>query len=208
MVLYTNPMSRGRVVRWALEEIGQPYECRVLEYGASIKAPEYLAVNPMGKVPAIQHNGAVVTESVAICTYLADAFPEAKLAPDAADYAARADYYRWLFFVAGPLEAATTTKSLGVTVEKNQEAFVGFGCLDQVVQVLENLLRDKTYIAGNRFSMADLIMSAYLSFYMDFEVLPKNPVFVAYVQKHKNRPAALRAEQMDNELAAAQSKAG
>ena len=98
LIFYTNPMSRGQIVRWMLEEVGAPYEPRILDYGTTMKDTAYLAVNPMGKVPAIVHDGKVVTECAAICAYLADAFPAAGLAPDPAD---RADYYRWLFFTAG-----------------------------------------------------------------------------------------------------------
>ena len=81
LVLYTNPMSRGRVARWMLEEVGQPYKAEILEYARSMKAPEYLAINPMGKVPALRHGDTIVTEGAAICAYLADVFPEAGLSP-------------------------------------------------------------------------------------------------------------------------------
>jgi glutathione S-transferase len=111
LVFYTNPMSRGRIVRWMLEEVGQPYRTELMDFGL-LKSPEFLAINPMGKVPAIKHGDTVVTECAAICAYLADAFPQAKLAPAPGDRA-RGPYYRWLFFAAGPLEAATTNKSLG-----------------------------------------------------------------------------------------------
>ncbi len=102
LVLYTHPMSRGRVARWMLEETGQPYRTEVLEYGSSMKAPSYLAINPMGKVPALRHGDAVITENAAICAYLADAFPQANLAPAPGD-PLRGPYFRWLFFAAGPL---------------------------------------------------------------------------------------------------------
>ena len=97
LVFYTNPRSRGRIVRWMLEEIGQPYRTEVLDYSTTMKAPAYLAINPMGKVPALRHGDAVVTEAAAICAYLADAFPQAKLAPPPGDRL-RAPYYRWMFF--------------------------------------------------------------------------------------------------------------
>src|SRR5271157_6454007 len=115
LVFYTHPMSRGRIVRWMLEEIGQPYRTEVLDYGTSMKAPAYLAINPMGKVPALAHGDAVVTEAAAICAYLADAFPQAGLAPPPGDHR-RAPYYRWLFFTAGPFEAASSNKALDVVV--------------------------------------------------------------------------------------------
>src|ERR1700757_223581 len=100
LVFYTHPMSRGRIVRWMLEEVGQPYRTEILDFATTLKGPEYLVINPMGKIPAIRHGGAVVPEAAAICAYLADTFPRAGLAPALNQ---RADYYRWLFFGAGPL---------------------------------------------------------------------------------------------------------
>src|SRR5216683_6853277 len=120
LVFYTNPMSRGRIVRWMLEEIGQPYRTELLDYGTTMKAPAYLSINPMGKVPAIRHGDTVVTEAAAICAYLADAFPEARLAPPPGDRL-RGPYYRWLFFVAGPLEAAAANKIMGFAVPAERE---------------------------------------------------------------------------------------
>jgi glutathione S-transferase len=109
LVFYTNPMSRGRIVRWMLEEIGHPYRTELLDFGTTMKAPSYLSINPMGKVPTIRHGDTVVTEVAAICAYLADAFPRAGLAPPPGDRL-RGPYYRWLFFAAGPVEAAVTNK--------------------------------------------------------------------------------------------------
>src|SRR3546814_12398771 len=110
VIFYTNPMSRGRLVRWMLEEVGCAYRTEIVEYGPPMKSPDYLAINPMGKVPAIRHRGQVVTECAAICAYLADAFPEAGLAPTPAE---RAGYYRWLFFAAGPVEEPVTAPAIG-----------------------------------------------------------------------------------------------
>src|SRR5436190_22464320 len=124
LTFYTHPMSRGRIVRWMLEEVGQPYRTELLDYDTTMKAPAYLAVNPMAKVPAIRHGDTVVTEAAAICAYLADAFPEARLAPPPAE---RGAYYRWLFFAAGPVEAAVTDKSLGVRAPPGREVMVGYG---------------------------------------------------------------------------------
>ena len=112
LVFYTNPMSRGRIIRWMLEEVGQPYRTEIIEYGPQMKSPPYTDINPMGKVPAIRHGDAVVTECAAICAYLADAFPQAGLAP-APGSRDRAPYYRWLFFSAGPAEAAIINNVLG-----------------------------------------------------------------------------------------------
>src|ERR1700720_611696 len=119
LTFYTHPMSRGRIVRWMLEEIGRPYRTEVLDYGTTMKAPAYLAINPMGKVPAIRHGDTVVTEGAAICAYLADAFPQAGLAPPPGDRL-RGPYYRWLFFSAGPVEAAVSNTALGFAVPEGR----------------------------------------------------------------------------------------
>lgn len=200
LVFYTNPMSRARVVHWMLEEIGCEYETKILEYGTSMKAPDYLAINPMGKVPAITHGDAVVTEVSAIGLYLAENFPDAKLTPAENDLKARADYYRWILFVAGPLEAAITSKLFHFEVPKDKEASLGYGNYEQVLKVIESAIKDKKYIAGNHFTMADLLLSAYLSYYMSFNAIPENAVFKAYADQHKNRAAALRAEKINNDL--------
>ena len=134
LILYTNPMSRGRIARWALEEVGARYDVRVMNYADTMKGDDYLAVNPMGKVPAIVHKGKVVTECAAICAYLGDAFPEAGLAPGLSD---RADYYRWLFFAAGPVEHAVTNNSAGFVPQPEQGRMFGYGSYDQAIDVLE-----------------------------------------------------------------------
>src|ERR1700729_2872218 len=126
LVFYTNPMSRGRIARWMLEEVGQPYRTETLDFGTTMKAPAYLAINPMGKVPAIRHGDTVVTEGAAICAYLADAFPQAGLAPPPGDRL-RGPYYRWLFFAAGPVEAAASNKALGSVVRQGGEGLRGCG---------------------------------------------------------------------------------
>ena len=203
LTFYTNPMSRGRIIRWMLEEVGQPYETVVLGYGTSMKAPEYLAINPMGKVPAITHNGKVVTENAAICAYLADAFPKADLAPPTAD---RADYYRWLFFAAGPLEAAASNKALGFQVPPDRERMIGYGTYAAVLNTLEGALKGKAYIAGDRFSAADVYVGSHLGFGMQFGTVEKRKVFEDYWARLAERPAYKRGVDLDN--AAMPKKAG
>src|SRR3954454_25376009 len=132
LVFYTNPMSRGSIVRWMLEEVGAPYRTEVLDYGTTMKAPAFLAVNPMGKVPAIRHGDAVVTEAAAICAYLADAFPKARLAP-ARGERLRGPFYRWLFSGAGPIEAAPTNKAMGFEVPPDRKPMAGYGSLADVM---------------------------------------------------------------------------
>ncbi len=192
IVLYTNPMSRGRIARWMLEEVGQPYRVEVLGYGTTMKAPEYLALNPMGKVPAIVHRGAVVTEVAAICAYLADAFPEAGLLPEPGP--ARAAYFRWLFFAAGPLEAAVVNRTLKVEVAPDKAGFVGYGSFERVMDVLEAALSQGDYIAGDRFSAADVYVGAHVGFGLQFGSYEKRPVFEAYhARLAARRPRGARA---------------
>ena len=195
LVLYTNPMSRGRVARWMLEEIGAPYRVENLEYARSMKAPGYLAINPMGKVPAITHNGKVVTENAAICAYLADAFPQAGLAPALSD---RADYYRWLFFAAGPLEAAASNKALGFQVPAERERMIGYGTYGATLDTLEGALKGKSFIAAGKFTAADVYVGSHLGFGMQFGTIEKRKVFEDYWTQLMQRPAHQRASDLDN----------
>jgi glutathione S-transferase len=207
LVLYTNPMSRGRIARWMLEEVGQPYKVEVLDYASSMKAPAYLAINPMGKVPALRHGDAVVTETAAICAYLADAFPQAGLAPPSGSKL-RAPYYRWLFFTAGPVEAAVSNKALGFVVPADRERMMGYGNFAQVMTVLETAVARGNYLVGNSFTAADLVLGSQLGFGMMFGTIEKRPAFEQYWQRVSNRPACLRAKELDDAQAAELKKAG
>lgn len=191
---YTNPRSRGAIARWMLEEVGAPYREHRLEFGTTIKAPEYLAINPMGKVPAIAHDGQVVTEAAAICAYLADVFPEAGLAPPAAE---RGAYYRWFFFGAGPVEAAVVNTAMGFVVPPERKVAVGYGSLDDVVATLEHRLEESPYLAGERFTAADVYAGSQIGWGMQFGTLPTRPVFEAYWNRIKDRPARAAAAAKD-----------
>ena len=201
LVFYTNPMSRGRIVRWMLEEVGRSYRTEILDYGTTMKAPEYLAINPMGKVPALRHGDTVVTEAAAICCYLADAFPDTLLAPPAGDRL-RGPYYRWLFFAAGPLEAAVTTKALGLEVPADRKAMVGYGSLADVMTALESALSGRTWLVGDRFTAADLYVGAHVGWGLQFGTLEKRPAFERYAERVSARPAAIRARAIDDALVA------
>ena len=203
LTFYTNPMSRGRVVRWMLEEVGQPYRTELLDYGTTMKAPAYLAINPMGKVPAIRHGDIVVTEGAAICAYLADAFPEARLAPLPGDRL-RGPYYRWLFFAAGPLEAAVSNKAMGFVVPEERERMIGYGRLEQVIDALEAAVSRGEYLVGDSFTAADVYVGSHIDFGMQFGTIEKRPSFERYRQRLSTRPAALRAKEIDDALAAQQ----
>ncbi len=207
LTLYTNPMSRGRIARWMLEEVGEPYETVLLDYGTTMKAPEYLAINPMGKVPAIKHDGTVVTECAAICAYLADAFPKADLAPPPG-HADRGPYYRWLFFGAGPVEASASNKGLGVEVPSDKRGMVGYGSIEAVTDALDGMLRERDYIAGNSFSAADLYVGAELGWMTQFGIFEKRPSFMSYIARLQARPAAKRAREIDDAIIAKQKAAG
>jgi glutathione S-transferase len=197
LIFYTNPMSRGRVVRWMLEEVGAPYETKILDYATSLKAPEYLTINPMGKVPAIVHRGKAVTETAAICAYLADAFPEAGLAPPLND---RADYYRWLFFTAGPVEAAFSNRAAGFVPDADKQRMFGYGSYDLAIDAFESAVRGKEFVAGGRFSAADVYVGSMLAFMMGFKLMEPRPVFSEYVERLEARPAWKRAKEIDDAL--------
>jgi glutathione S-transferase len=197
LVFYTNPMSRGRIVRWMLEELGQPYRTEILEYAASMKAPAYLAINPMGKVPAIRNGDVVVTECAAICAYLADAFPQAGLAPPTDR---RGAYYRWLFFAAGPIEQAVSLKMLQLEVPPDRARMMGYGTLDDALGAAELAVSKSDYVAGDAFSAADVYVGSQLGWFMQSGAIDKRPAFVSYWERVSNRPAAVRAREIDDAL--------
>jgi glutathione S-transferase len=197
LVLYTNPMSRGRIARWMMEEIGQPYEAVTLDYMTTLKAPDYLAINPMGKIPALTHGDVVVTECGAICAYLADAFPQAGLAPPPGSKA-RAAYYRWMFFAAGPVEAAVTNKVMGFELAPGKERSAGYGSLAAVLDALEQAVTKTPYLAGDQFTAADIYAGSQIGFGLQFGTMEKRPAFVAYWNRVSARPAYARAGALDD----------
>jgi len=194
-------MSRGQIVRWMLEEIGQPYDTHVLSYDGTdgMKSPGYLAINPMGKVPAIVHDGKVVTECAAICAYLAETFPQAGLAPLAEE---RADYYRWLFFAAGPVEAAVSNRAAGFAIEPERERMFGYGNYDRTIDVLEGAIAGKDFLCGARFTAADVYVGAQIDWGMQFGTMPERPAFTAYAERLRQRSAYRRAKEIDSTLIA------
>jgi glutathione S-transferase len=195
IVFYTNPMSRGRIVRWMLEETGAPYRTEVLDFGTTMKAPAYLALNPMGKVPTIRHGDTIVTECAAICAYLADVFPAAKLAPP---LEARGDYYRWLFFAAGPLEAAASNHALGFEPPAERQRMMGYGTYKATIDTLEKAVSAKPYLAGDSFSAADVYVGSHIAWGMQFGTIEKRKAFEDYWARLEQRPAHLRASELDD----------
>ncbi len=198
LTFYTNPMSRGRIVRWMLEEIGVPYETKILDYGTTMKSADYLAINPMGKVPAIQHGDTIVTEVPAICTYLADTFKEAGLASD--NEHERGLYYRWLFFGAGPLQEALSIKMLGVEPTKEQERSLSCGNIHNTFDTLAKAVSAHQYITGGRFTAADVYIGSYIGFGMHMGSIDKRPELIAYWERISKRPARERALAQDGAI--------
>ena len=191
VVFYTNPQTRGRIVHFMLEEAGAPYEMRVLDLArGEHKAPAYLAINPMGKVPAIVHRGVVVTETAAICMYLADEFAAAGLAPKIGDRD-RGTYLRWFFFGASCFDPALVDRMLGRPPEQRQGA-VGYGTFDDTVNVLERALEPGPYILGERFSAVDVYVGAQIGHALLVKALEPRPVFKRYADRVNARPAVQR----------------
>ncbi|WP_068077256.1 glutathione S-transferase family protein [Novosphingobium lentum] len=202
---YTHPMSRGQIARWALHEAGADYEAVLVDWAA--KPAEFTDANPMGKVPTIVHHALggdrVVTEGAAICAYLADAHPGADLAPRESE---RADYYRWLFFAAGPVEQAVVARSMGWEVPEGREGMVGFGSFDRTVDTLAGHVGSHDYVCGERFTMADVYVGAQVNWGLAFGSLPKRPEFEAYSARLTARPAYLAAKAIDDKLIAEMQK--
>ena len=199
ITFYTNPMSRGQIARWMLHEVGAAYDQVLLDYDSGMGAADYLAINPMGKVPAIVHANKVITECAAICAYLADAFPDAGLAPQPQE---RADYYRWLFFAAGPVEQAVTDRAMGFAPTADQGRMAGYGSYDRMVDVLDGMLSHRDYVCGDRFTAADVYIGSQVDWGVAFETLPKRDSFLAYARRVAARPAYVEAKAIDNDLIA------
>jgi glutathione S-transferase len=199
ITFYTNPQSRGQIARWMLEEVGEPYETVLLDYGTTMKAPQYLAINPMGKVPAIKHHDVVVTEGAAICTYLADTFPAQNLAPPPGD-PLRGSYLRWMFFGAGPVETAVTNHYLNWDPTPEQAMMIGYGGYGQVLDTLETLVASGPYLLGDRFSALDVYLGSQIIWGIGFGTMEKRPGFEDYVARVTDRPAYAKAKQIDADL--------
>lgn len=201
LTFYTHPLTSGRIVRWVLEEIGVAYRSELIDVESDYRPAAFLARNPMGKVPVLVHGETTISETAAICAYLADAFPAAGLAP-APDSPARGDYYRWLFFAAGPFDTATTLETMAFVLPPHSDGRAGWGTLDRVIATLEHALCGRDYLAGNAFSVADIYLGSRLDWAMRFGSITEREVFRTYVDRLWQRPAAQRANALDNALAA------
>lgn len=200
ITLYSHERTRGDVVHWMLEELGVPYQLEKVEFGRYIKSPQYLSINPMGKVPALKHGDIIITETPAILTYLADTYADKKLIP-ASGSDQRAAFYRWMFFAAGPLEHATSSTFLGWEAPKRTpigipaKAFLGYGSLEIVLNALEKHLSENAYVCGNQFTAVDIYVSSQLTFGTQFtKAYQTRPVFDDYMQRTQGRPAKKRLD--------------
>jgi len=201
LILYHAVNSRGAIARWMLEELGEPYEVRILKLAdGDNRKPEFLALNPMGKVPVVVHGNAVVSESAAICAYLADEFPKARLNIPVGD-SRRGAYFKWLFFGAGPIEQAVTDRAFPRKDEPRRAA-IGYGDFDSVIGTTANVVAKGPYLFGEHFTAADVIVGSQLRFGMMFKMIPERKEFVDYVAHLAARPALQRAQQKDQALAA------
>jgi glutathione S-transferase len=199
LTFYTNPQSRGRMVRWALEEAGATYDTKVLDYGTTMKAAEYLAINPMGKVPALQVGDTVITETAAICTWLADAFPAAGLAP-ALGSEARGAYLRWIFYAAGPIDQAMCLSAVKFEIPPERKGMFGTASLPEISAIIDAQLGRHAYLAGDDFTMADVYCGGSLGWVTRFGMMQPTPALSAYLERIGSRPAALRANALDDAL--------
>ena len=191
LIFYTNPQSRGQIAHWLLEELGEPYETRWVAYGAEMKTPEYLSINPMGKVPAIVHKGAVVTEAAAICAYLAAAYPSKGLMPEGSP--SLADFYRWMFFAAGPLETAVTARSMKWEAAPEKSSMLGFGTYGDTLGAVCRHLEDREFVCRGGFSAADVYLGSQLIWGMRFGTIEPREVFNNYAGRLAGREAYKRA---------------
>src|SRR5215475_13569143 len=202
LTLYHAVPSRSMVTRWMLEEVGEPYDVHLVSLAkGENRAADHLAVNPMGKVPALRHGDVVITETAAICTYLADAFPKAGLSVPIGD-PRRGVYLKWLFFGPSCIEPAMTDRAFP-RKEEARRGMLGYGDFDTAMEVVAKAVEKGSYLMGEQFTAADVVIGSTLRFGMMFKLLPERPEFTAYVGRLATRPALQRAEAGDKELAAA-----
>jgi glutathione S-transferase len=196
---FTHPMSRGQIARWALHEVDADYEQVLVDW--QDKSEAFLAANPMGKVPTLIHHlgdgDQVVTEAAAICLYLAEMHPEAGLLPNEAE---TADYLRWTFFAAGPLEQAITSRALKFEPAAEQQGMAGWGSFDRTMDTLEQFLAGRKFVCGDRFTMADVYVGSAVDWGLNFGILPPREAFVAYAERMQARPRYKAAKAVDNAL--------
>jgi len=201
LTLYHASPSRSSIVLWMLEELGEPYDIHLLSLTqGENRAAAYLAINPMGKVPAIRHGDTIITEAAAICTYLADEFPGAKLnVPIGSPQ--RGVYLKWLFFGPSCIEPAVIDRA-APRKEEARRGMLGYGDFDTTMNTVAAAVAQGPWLLGEQFTAADVIIGANIRWGMIFRTIPERPEFTAYAGRIAARPAAQRAEAKDKELGA------
>lgn len=196
---YTVAMSRGQIARWALHETEADYDQIVFDWGT--KPKDFNSINPMGKVPVLVHHlndkDHVVTETAAICHYLAETHPEADLLPHSHEKAA---YFRWLFFAAGPFEQAVIAETIGWEVPNGRQSTTGFGSLSLTADTCHEWLKKNDFITGKRFTMADVYFGSQFVWCLRMGVIEDNSIFRKYVNRVTDRTAYQKAKFIDSEL--------
>ncbi|MFW2349291.1 glutathione S-transferase family protein [Qipengyuania sp.] len=197
---FTNPMSRGQIARWALHEVGAEYDTELVDWQA--KPADFVRANPMGKVPTLVHHHDgdhihVVTEAAAICHYLAETHPDAGLLPEEHE---KADYFRYFFFAAGPVEQAVTANAMGWQVPEERTGMAGFGTYERTVDTFEQMFADRDFVCGDRFTMADVYVGSQVDWGLSFGSIPTRPAFEAYAARLRERPAYKEAKAIDMTL--------
>jgi len=196
-VYYTNPQSRGQIAHWMLEETGEPYETKVVGYD-ELGDPAFRLVNPMGKIPVLVDGGHVVTECAAIVAYLAHRYPEKDLGPRPEE---AADYFRWLFFTAGPVEQAVVSKAMGWTIDDpGRQRMLGFGDFERPLTVLAQHLSERDWVCGQRFTAADVYVGSQVDWGLQFGTFPPLPPFERYAERLRARPAYQRTKAINAAL--------
>jgi len=202
LTLYHAAPSRSSIVRWMLEELGEPYDIHLLHLAKEEqRAPGYLAVNPMGKVPALRHDDVIVTEAGAICAYLADEFPHARLNVPVGD-PRRGPYLKWLFFGPSCIEPAIMDRAYP-RKEEPRRGMLSYGDFDTVMNVVAKAVEPGPYLMGEHFTAADVVVGSTIRWGTMFNLIPVRPEFKAYVARLEKRPALQRSTALDQELAAA-----
>ncbi|MFS0848875.1 glutathione S-transferase family protein [Novosphingobium panipatense] len=196
---FTNPMSRGQIARWALHEAGADYDQVLVDW--KNKPAALLSANAMAKVPTLVHHAEdrdrTISEGAAICLYLAEMHPEARLLPNDGEMA---DYYRWVFFAAGPIEQAITSRALKFEPGPEQEMMAGWGNFDRAIGAIEEKLAEDDWICGTRFTMGDVYVGSQIDWGMTFGLIPPLPSLVAYAERCQQRPAYQAAKGIDARL--------
>ena len=200
ITFYTNPRSRGAIVRWMLEECGAEYDVVPVHFGKEMKSEKYLSVNPMGKSPALEVDGKVITETAAILIFLADMYPEKNLIPPV-NSLERGEFYRWMFFLV-QLEYAFIDKFFDVPSSEERRRSVGYGDYDTALNTLTEFLKGKKYVIGNNFTVLDLYFTATLRWAIFVGgMLPNEGILVDYMNQHLTREASVKAKELDQKLA-------